>query len=459
MSVRFLTKEEIQAVAKGTIGKTFREISNTNLNYNNKGTFGQLIEKSIFNFANNSKSAPDFEYAGIELKLTPYKINNNGTLSAKERLVLNIINFLEEYKYSFENSHFLYKNKNIQLLWYLYEKNKNRKDYIITNELYFSIVDKEFQEDYKIIKADWELIIDKIKKGKAHEISESDTMYLGACPKGKDKTSLREQPFSDIKAMQRAFCYKISYMTLLVRKYIAKEKLEKVIKKSVNNKSFEEYVVSKIKKYYGKTEKELLKLLNVETTAKNKFSILYSRMLKINGDIEETEEFLKANIKIKTIRIEHNGNIKESMSFPAFKFMDIANKTWEESDLYYIFENTKFMFVVFRKNDNNEYVFEKIKLWNMPERVLQEEVKKVWNKTKNIIKNGNILKISKDGKIQSNFPKLSENMYCHVRPHARCASDTYTLPVCDKLTGINKYTKQCFWLNSSYIKSIVTEEL
>ena len=239
MSIRFLTKEDVQVVARGALGKTFGELSDEKFNYDNKGTLGQLIEKSIFHFANNSKSAPDFEDAGIELKLTPYKKNNNGTLSAKERLVLNLIDFCAEYKYDFKSSHFLFKNKNIQLLWYLYEKNKRREDYVITNELYFSLFDKEFAEDYEIIKSDWEFIIDKIKKGKAHEISESDTLYLGACPKGKNKNDKTSQPFSDILAMRRAFCYKVSYMTILVRKYIANERIEKVVKKTLKNKSFE----------------------------------------------------------------------------------------------------------------------------------------------------------------------------------------------------------------------------
>lgn len=457
MGIKFLTKEEVQDVAKGALGKTFKEIADKNFNFNNKGTLGQLLERSIFKFANNSKSEPDFVDVGIELKLTPYKKNANGSLSAKERLVLNIIDYMEEYKHSFETSHFLFKNRNIELLWYLYEASKSKLDYKITHELYFSLGEKEFKEDLDIIKSDWEFIVDKIKNGKAHELSESDTMYLGACPKGKDKTSTREQPFSDIEAMQRAFCYKVSYMTMLVRKYIAGERIEKVVKKPLKNNTFEEYIIKTVKEYYGKSESQLMKELKIVTNAKNKFSLIFARMLKVNGDIENTEEFLKANIKVKTIRVEINGKIKESMSFPAFKFEDIVNEKWEESSLYNIFENTKFMFVVFRKNDSNEYIFDRVKLWNMPEEVLQGEIKKVWLKTKNVIKSGKIVKNIENGEKETNFPKSTENKYCHVRPHAKNSSDTYVLPIKDELTGAKEYTKQCFWLNNSYIKSIVEE--
>ena len=40
----------------------------------------------------------EFIDAGIELKVTPYKRIQNNLLSAKERLVLNIIDYNTEYK-------------------------------------------------------------------------------------------------------------------------------------------------------------------------------------------------------------------------------------------------------------------------------------------------------------------------------------------------------------------------
>ena len=51
-------------------------------------------------------------------------------------------------------------------------------------------------QDLIIIKQDWELINQKIKDGKAHELSEGDTFYLGACTKGSTAAkSLREPTF------------------------------------------------------------------------------------------------------------------------------------------------------------------------------------------------------------------------------------------------------------------------
>lgn len=36
----------------------------------------------------------------------------------------------------------------------------------------------------KVIQSDWEKIVNKVKIGEAHNLSEGDTLYLGACTKG-----------------------------------------------------------------------------------------------------------------------------------------------------------------------------------------------------------------------------------------------------------------------------------
>ena len=73
-------------------------------------------------------------------------------------------------------------------------------------------------------------------------------------------------------------------------------------------------------------------------------------------------------------------------------------------------------------------------------------------------KKGEIVNTIKNGKRITNFPGMSENEYCHVRPHAQNANDAYPLPFKDKKTGLKEYTKQCFWLNNSYVLKIVKGE-
>ena len=450
------TEEMISLLAKSMIGKTFEEINDyqiTEEDYN-KGSFGHIFETDVYDYDINSISAPDFVEAGVELKVTPYKINKNKTLSAKERLVLNIINYMEEYKNTFYISHFWFKNNQIQIVWYLWEEEKKKKNLKVTHEKLFTFP----EEDLKIIIDDWTTIINKIKAGKAHEISEADTMYLGACTKGTNAKSMREQPFSDIKAKQRAFCLKTSYMTQLVRTYIGNvDNVEKILN---NTKStFEEYINNVINKYKGKTQKQIMKEFNIDSTAKNLNSMLISRMFGSKGKLSEADEFLKANIIPRTIRVEENGRIKESMRFPAFKFYDISIQKWEKSDLKEALETTKYMFFIFKKQ-KGEYIFKGIKLWNMPKSDIENYVKLVWLETRNIINSGLIVKeIDKYGNRITNFPGMGQYPVCHVRPHAKNSKDTYPLPYKDLKTGLREYTKHCFWINNKYLEEILKEFL
>lgn len=454
---RLYNRQEIELISKSAIGKSVNDILNEEIvtvedKDANKGGLGQLIEKYLFGMDNNSDSEPDFMPAGIELKVTPYKKIKGDKLSAKERLVLNIIDYMTEYKNTFRSSHFWYKNNKIQLLWYLWEANKDKKDLIITHE---KLLELEKNEDLKQIEEDWNFIINKIREGKAHEISEADTMYLGACSKGANALSTREQPFSDIPAMQRAFCFKNSYMTQLVRKYIGDySNVEKILKGT--NDTFNEFVLNIIAKYKGKSQNELMKEFNIDTKAKNVNSMLISRMFNVKSKLSETEEFQKAKIIPKTIRIEENGRIKESISFPYFKYTEIVNQDWETSDLREELETTKYMFFIF-KMENGEYVFKGIKLWNMPEIDIETSVMEMWKKTYNTIKTGNIVKSIENGIRKTNFVGMSENNVCHVRPHGRNANDVCKLPVADKLTGATEYTKHCFWINNNYIRKIFNE--
>lgn len=449
--------DEIAFIAQTAIGKSFREIRDADIvtledDKVTKGSLGGIVEEALFGIEANGDSAPDFIDAGVELKVTPYKKNKNNTLSAKERLVLNIIDYMTEYKNEFFSSHFWYKNNLLEIIWYLHEDGKDKLDLKITNEI---LMDLSESEDIKQIEQDWYTVITKIKEGKAHEISEGDTMYLGACTKGENSQSYRRQPFSNMMAMQRAFCFKQSYMTQLVRKYIGDySNVEKILTNT--EQTFDEFVNNVVNKYKGKTQSELMGLFNIESSAKNINSIIVSRMFGVKGSLNETEEFLKANIIPKTVRIEENGKIKESMSFPAFKYIEIINQEWETSELRESLESTKYLFFVFRM-ENNEYVFKGIKLWNMPELVIDNEVQIMWQKTVDIIKSGNIVKSITNGIRETNFPGVAQNKVCHVRPHARDAQDTYPLPVVDKLTGLTDYTKHCFWFNRGYLEEILEE--
>ena len=304
------------------------------------------------------------------------------------------------------------------------------------------------EEDIKIIRQDFEVIKRKIKDGRAHELSEADTLYLGAAPKAATSKNRRKQPFSDELAKPRAFSFKTSYMTYVLNNYIipGKNTYESIIKEKTEE-SFEDYVINRIDKYRDYTINELCNKFEIqykESKPKNLEAMLTYRMLGIKGN--HAEEFEKANIVIKTIRIQNNNKIKENMSFPTFKFKELIEEEWDDSTFGNYLRETKFLFVVYKFDANNELRLKGCQFWNIPYNDLEQEVRIVWEKTKQLLKDG--LKIEvRNGRNHNNLPKASENRVCHVRPHGKNANDTYELP------DGRMFPKQCFWLNNSYILS------
>ncbi len=434
-----------------------------NINIKSKGGFGQLIESVHFEYDINSKKEADFVEVNIELKVVPLKhikkrldsklLRYKKGLSVKERIVLSIINYMEVYNESWESNSLFKKVEKLLLVFYIYEKDLFSPDYIVDTVSLWT----PSKNDLSIIKNDWNYIINKIKNGEAHLLSEGDTMYLGACTKGASSKTLRNQPFNTIKAKQRAFSYKNSYANCIYEEILNKKnRYEQIYSNKDSN--FNDTLERIFSPYIGLSAYEIEKKFYLDINLpKNYYSILATKMMNVSSNIN-IEEFKKANIKLKTIRIQQNNYPKEDLSFPSFDFIKLSKENWEDSELRDLLENSKFLFIFFKINikssefqelseiDKKKNIFfEKYKLWNMPIKDIDEKAYIIWNKTKEII-NSEIKINKKNGIEYNNFPNASENLIIHVRPHALNKHDTNTLP------NGQKFTKQSFWINKKYIQ-------
>lgn len=477
--------KSIESFAKKLIGHTFKEIlsknqissGNDNLevsygNLSRKGGLGNLLEEEYFHYKANSSPEPDFPKAGVELKVSPYEKNKNGKLRAGERLVLGMISYEKPIEKDFYDSHAWEKCKLILLIYYFRNKTLN------SNLLYridYAMLFTPPEEDLKIIEDDYKIIYDKISSGKAHELSEGDTMYLGACTKGATaEKSIAPQLYGEhTPARKRAFCFKNSYMTYILNNYIVKDiktydKAESIISKEteLGNKTFEDYIISRINHYVGKSDKELCVLFEREyNNNKNQWSDLAYRMLGIKSN--KAAEFIKANIKVKAIRVEENGNIRESWPLPTFKYKEIIKEEWEESELYDELSETKFLLVVYKKK-GDLYYLKGAKLWNMPYSDIDNHVRLVWEKTVEVIKDGVQLTIEGD-KVRNNFPGMKDNPVAHVRTHANktfydfgdgtIMGTGFRTRDANELPDGRWMTNHSFWINKSYMSNIIKEYL
>ena len=113
-------KNSVIEYAKKLKGKSLRQVCDPTIlqhSYLGKGNFGQVLEKFYFGYEPNSTAEADFAQIGMELKSSPLKQLKNNEYRSKERLVLNIINYLNVVNQNFENSDFLKKNANILLIF------------------------------------------------------------------------------------------------------------------------------------------------------------------------------------------------------------------------------------------------------------------------------------------------------------------------------------------------------
>ena len=88
--MKFKTIDELLEYTKNIIGKTFKEFDSEgrlNSGLSDKGILGKIVETGFYHYPNNNAATADFENLGVELKVTGYVRNKNGTISAKERVV------------------------------------------------------------------------------------------------------------------------------------------------------------------------------------------------------------------------------------------------------------------------------------------------------------------------------------------------------------------------------------
>lgn len=429
-----------------------------------KGGLGQLVEELFFGYDVNSNPEADFAIAGIELKCTPLKYTKKKELAIKERLVCGLINYREDWNKPFEASNFYKKCLVMLLLFYLHKGGASRLDL----QFLFSVLWQLPEKDLLIMRQDYDTIITKIRNGQAHTLSEGDTMYLAACRKGQKEDALMEQHGSTIGAPRRAWSLKMAYMRIVLDEIVKNNKHgayanfaiqpndesgQLVAAQELKTKTFDEIILSRFTPYMHKDYEGLCKLLGRKATpSKSKYFIMANDIAgrKSVSNVNRAEEFMKAGLTMKTIRIQKNGSIRESLSFENIDYQEVYdNDDWLESRLYELF-SSRFLFVVFRETDGeitlsdggkeSRYVLDDVFFWTMPQADL-EVAGQYWDNIRECVVNNTIS--------AGSFWKIKDRKHFHVRPKGRVAKDLAPNP------NGGSAKKYCYWFNSEYVKNII----
>jgi len=436
LSYDITSPESILEFARGLSGKSLAQATDLTgvvQNLSNKGDLGSMVERYYFHHVPPNTHAPDFAEAGVELKTTGVVKTKQNEYRAKERLVLTMINYVTLANEDWTANSLMEKCRLMLLLFYFYQKDVAVYD----RKFVFKPLLWSFPEaDLRVIENDWKTIQTTVRDGRAHELSEGDTFYLGACRKGSGgtKEALRKQPFSPIGAKSRAFSLKPNYINTILTGHAHEASI--ITTREESELGIEEITKRKFAPFVGQPIEAIAHSFALEIPGKNNKGFFYALTLKMLGSKKQIPpEFEKANITMKTIRLEKNGKPKESMSFPVFNYMDIIHEEWEESRFSQVLEQ-KFLFVVFQYDDEGTLRFKKIVFWNMPY-IDREEARRVWELTKQQVIDGH----------SETLPGSKDSHVAHVRPHARDSRDTIPTPDGRMLV------KKCFWLNNTYVAS------
>ena len=237
----------------------------------------------------------------------------------------------------------------------------------------------------------------------------------------------------------------------------------------------ESSILFKLSNYIGQIDTNLLNHYGIRKNPNGKYpkSIKYDlvrRMLDLDISENFNDKFKDSNISIKTIRVQKNGRIRESMSLPAFSFNKLVQESWEKCDLRTQFCDTRYLFIVWQEIEEGQFKFDGAKFWSMPEEDLEETVKAAWELLKKQLLDGvQLVYDSNSGRVTNNLLSKQDDMIIHVRPKAPKSSyiafSNYAEKLPVKPHWYNKpdlfsddwMTKQGFFLNNTYIQKQIQD--
>lgn len=498
-------KESIIEYAEKAKNKKISELVNIEIDINekDKGAVGNLIQEHYFGIPRNSSTEPDFEAAEIELKSFGFW-NDGSNQRADQRLALSKIDFMEfEKEVPFIDSHLYHKCHTMLLFAYLLEHNQLRIHSEVKHVRLFEF-EKLVQSDLEQIHKDYQVITKKIYDGKASELSEGDTEFLGAARTGDKGVNLEDAPKND-KALPRRFVFKKSYMSYLVREYIVPEKEfnEKIPcskgryqLRVTRGKTFEEWLDKIDFKYVGKSARKISKLKairsitgSVSLAQKSDYSRIGFAMLGIKSNKDAYLQ--KTNTVVKSVRISKTGIMEQNWSFPNFCVEDIPNQQWEESEVFLYLSEQRILMQIFVECED-EYVYKGHLFLKFTPEQLDKCVRQTWENFRQKVIDGIKFELVQDKRsfgISSDVSGKTEGQIGLIKLHA--GDVTYNIDRnhihgadegADKILDANtidgrfvwkpenkdKYgctlpngdviTKQSFWLNKDFVLDYIREK-
>ena len=497
---RKFTKAFVYNLLEGVKGKTLGEVDSSHQFARTlksdkiTGIAGDVIEQSVFGYERDSKQECDIEIDGVltELKTTGVRVPKsdlksakgktgaayNVYLGAKEGISITGVTFEPDIQRDFMSSHFWEKSEHLLIVFYEYKSYdavpaSEYAKFPIVDYCYNRFSDEErgkLQNDWEIVRNYLQVIYAKYQtqeernenlQGFTH-VLRPDLMLIELVPGFKKKsTGAYQKPRYRLKQ---------TFVDYIVRGHFDKSRAAAEVKLKESFSSFSQldarcHILSA--KYKGMTFLQMKNLFAIDTemSTKDFGAKCVLKMFDANCNrLNQISDFTKVGIIAKTITITPVGGRTEDMKLKHIDFDEWADRNvdFEESELYAYFCEHSFLCPVFCEHDpgdSSKTTFEGFKRFAFDEAFIENEVKRTWEDSRNLIhyneleweylydKRGN-KRMNKSGSYMGapNFPKSSE-YEVFFRGGADVSTDATRTEV---VNGI-KMLPQFFWLKGSYI--------
>jgi DNA mismatch repair endonuclease MutH len=400
-----------------------------------KAEVGHLIE-AFFGIPRNSRAEADFPGANIELKVVPLRRTPDG-FRAKERTFLSMIDYHAIVGETWDSASV---RKKLSILFVFYQ------DKLGIPKEEFEILGVELfipdERQLALLGADWVRVQAKVRHGRAHLLTETDGRIMTPSTKGAGGGQLRSQPFGEIKAKPRAFALKPAFTSdrflSLTRPQAAESIVEALDVRSVD--LLEAAVLEELAAFEGQRVGDVAASLSIPLGAGKSFAANVVRRLVGGARSARIVEFNEMGATLRSPRVRPDLLPYEAVSFPAFRYADLIDESWTDSDLLARIEYMLFVPLVGAKRST-------------PQADCEIAGSRVWRPSASdvdlIQREWELFRIEIERGRADALTPSSETTAIHIRPHAKNAADTDVAPL------VGPTVKKSFWLNKSFVQDIL----
>lgn len=455
--------ESILNRARQMKGKTLHDLDieisgQSTLNKKATGWAGNVIHRWFVDDDNASDpdlplvTHPNNRHPGLEIKVIPLDQYSEGGNQVKWPQSLAMINFHQIHDSksaeSIEESVLFRKDRWTLVVYYRYIA-KDRPSGEILGIGIWNLESLMF----RTIKQDYDSIIERIRKGKASELSERNTNILSARTKSGKATDRRSGGTGVTPAKPRVWALKTKY----IRKRMEKDGVDFTIRddSAIVNDDLRGYIldnisgrtVSQVGSSFGITKLGSKDVARIVATA-----ALHHRDGGLGKTGKSRVRFIDGHY-FKVFNVNSRLYPDNSgLRFPHVPLTQLAVEDWEDSSIRDLL-NSMLWIPVMKKAEGSlidgtylDPIFPEIDDFDLA------GIQKEWEMFTGLIRKGKAERLF-DGKRNFDYlPKSSETNYLHMRP---CGRDgTVTEP---DLLG-NTCTKLAFWLNASFVHRLILGE-